>query len=86
MGVLRVRHDDPHRRFQIGEQLIAIGDDYWIEDESGAKASNVNGKALRIRFNGHMAMAPARGAVPSQPEQAQWKPSTFGPAHSRRSA
>ena len=31
------------------EKMIAIGDDYWIENESGAKAFKVNGKALRIR-------------------------------------
>jgi uncharacterized protein YxjI len=31
------------------EKLLAIGDDYWIEDESGAKAFKVNGKVARIR-------------------------------------
>jgi uncharacterized protein YxjI len=31
------------------ERLIAVGDDYWIEDESGHRAFRVNGKALRIR-------------------------------------
>ena len=31
------------------EKLISIGDDYWIEDESGAKVFKVNGKALRVR-------------------------------------
>ena len=28
---------------------IAVGDDSWIEDESGDRAFRVNGKALRIR-------------------------------------
>jgi uncharacterized protein YxjI len=31
------------------EKMIAIGDDYWIENESGAKAFKVNGKALHVR-------------------------------------
>jgi uncharacterized protein YxjI len=31
------------------EKMISVGDDYWIEDESGAKVFKVNGKALRIR-------------------------------------
>jgi uncharacterized protein YxjI len=31
------------------EKLLSIGDDYWIEDESGEKAFKVNGKAFHIR-------------------------------------
>ena len=31
------------------EQLLSIGDDYWIEDESGGRAFKVDGKAVRIR-------------------------------------
>ena len=31
------------------EKLISIGDDYWIEDESGTHRFKVNGKALRVR-------------------------------------
>jgi uncharacterized protein YxjI len=31
------------------EKMISVGDDYWIEDESGAKVFKVNGKAMRIR-------------------------------------
>lgn len=31
------------------EKLLSIGDDYWIEDESGARAYKVDGKALRAR-------------------------------------
>jgi uncharacterized protein YxjI len=31
------------------EKMISVGDDYWIEDESGEKVFKVNGKALRIR-------------------------------------
>jgi uncharacterized protein YxjI len=51
MGLLRNRGDDkPHpRRFQMREDLISIGDDYWIEDEGGNKAFRVNGKVARLR-------------------------------------
>ena len=31
------------------EKLLSIGDDFWIEDEQGARAYKVNGKALRMR-------------------------------------
>jgi uncharacterized protein YxjI len=31
------------------EKLLSIGDDYWIEDESGARVFKVDGKALRAR-------------------------------------
>jgi uncharacterized protein YxjI len=51
MGLLRRgRHDEePVLRFQMRQKLIAVGDDYWIEDGSGAKAFKVDGKALRLR-------------------------------------
>lgn len=31
------------------QQFLSIGDDYWIEDDSGRRAFRVDGKALRIR-------------------------------------
>ena len=31
------------------EQMLAIGDDYWIETDDGQPAFRVDGKALRIR-------------------------------------
>jgi uncharacterized protein YxjI len=31
------------------EKLMSIGDDFWIEDESGQRAFKVDGKAVRIR-------------------------------------
>ena len=31
------------------EKLLAIGDDFWIENEQGERAYKVNGKALRMR-------------------------------------
>ncbi len=46
MGLFRGRDDEPHQKFQMREKMIAIGDDYWIEDESGDKVFKVNGKAL----------------------------------------
>jgi uncharacterized protein YxjI len=49
MGLLRRRDEGPKVRFQMRERLIAIGDDYWVEDESGVKAFKVNGKAARLR-------------------------------------
>ena len=47
---MRLRHrglDGP--TFQMRQKLIAIGDDYWIEDDAGNKAFKVNGKAARLR-------------------------------------
>jgi len=50
MGMLRKNKDgDGTRKFQMREKLMSIGDDYWIEDESGNKAFKVDGKALRAR-------------------------------------
>ena len=49
MGFLR-RGDEPDgERFQMREKLLAIGDDYWIENDQGERAYKVNGKALRLR-------------------------------------
>jgi uncharacterized protein YxjI len=31
------------------EKLMSVGDDYWIEDESGRRAYKVDGKAVRVR-------------------------------------
>ena len=36
-------------RYQIREHLLSIGDDYWIENESGERAFKVDGKAVRFR-------------------------------------
>lgn len=49
MGLLQRDEGPPTRRFQMREELLSIGDDYWIEDESGRKAFKVNGKVARIR-------------------------------------
>ena len=49
MGILRRNQDDDKRKFQMREKLMSIGDDYWIEDESGNKAFKVDGKAMQMR-------------------------------------
>lgn len=50
MGLLRHRGDGPAgERFLMREKLLAIGDDFWIENEQGERAYKVNGKALRLR-------------------------------------
>jgi uncharacterized protein YxjI len=36
-------------RYQMQEKLLSIGDDYWIDDESGNHVFRVNGMAMRIR-------------------------------------
>jgi len=51
VGLLRRDKDEGPRgqRFMMKEKLISIGDDYWIEDDTGQRAYKVNGKALRLR-------------------------------------
>jgi uncharacterized protein YxjI len=41
--------EEPARRYQMREKLLSVGDDYWIEDESGQRAFKVDGKAVRVR-------------------------------------
>jgi uncharacterized protein YxjI len=36
-------------RYKIRQNLISIGDDFWIENEEGKKVFKVDGKVLRIR-------------------------------------
>ena len=43
------RGEEGSHIYRMTEKLIAIGDDYWIEDERGEKAFYVDGKALRLR-------------------------------------
>jgi uncharacterized protein YxjI len=46
------RRDDRGRggsTYRMRQKLLSIGDDYWIEDENGARVFKVNGKAMRIR-------------------------------------
>jgi uncharacterized protein YxjI len=41
--------DDEMQRYQMREQLLSIGDDFWIEDSNGNRAFKVDGKAVRVR-------------------------------------
>ena len=41
--------DDSGRKFVMKHQMMSMGDDYWIEDESGNKAYRVDGKSMRMR-------------------------------------
>lgn len=47
----RVRRDagSGPQRFQMREKLLSIGDDYWIENESGERVFKVDGKVARLR-------------------------------------
>jgi uncharacterized protein YxjI len=36
-------------RFQMRQKLVAIGDDFWIENEAGDRVFKVDGKAVRVR-------------------------------------
>lgn len=36
-------------RYVMRQKWLAIGDDYWIENEAGERAYRVDGKALRLR-------------------------------------
>ena len=50
MGLLRHRDDTPDgARYLMREKLLAIGDDFWIENADGERIYKVNGKALRLR-------------------------------------
>jgi len=42
-------NDDHLTHYQMRQNLISIGDDFWIEDEEGHRVFRVDGKALRVR-------------------------------------
>src|SRR5215467_8887360 len=35
--------------YQMRQQLVSIGDDYWIQNDRGERVFKVDGKALRVR-------------------------------------
>ena len=43
------RGGDGRRHYRMRQRLVSIGDDFWIEDDSGERAYKVDGKALRLR-------------------------------------
>ena len=49
MRRLRDRGGPEGTRYTMREKMFSVGDDFWIETESGERAFKVNGKALRVR-------------------------------------
>ncbi len=43
------RRGDAGLQYQLREKMFSIGDDYWIETNSGERVFKVDGKALRVR-------------------------------------
>jgi uncharacterized protein YxjI len=43
------RDDNGPAHYQMRENLVSIGDDFWIEDDRGRRAFKIDGKALRVR-------------------------------------
>ena len=35
--------------YRMRQELVSIGDDYWIENDRGERVYKVDGKALRLR-------------------------------------
>jgi len=42
------RHGDA-RQYRMRQKLVSIGDDFWIEDDTGERVFKVDGKAMRLR-------------------------------------
>src|SRR3954452_24353808 len=49
MGLLRRDSGPSGTQYRMGEKLLSVGEDYWIEDAGGDRAFKVDGKALRLR-------------------------------------
>ncbi len=43
------RRGDGPVHYKMRQKLVSIGDDFWIEDDSGERVYKVDGKALRLR-------------------------------------
>lgn len=43
------RRDDDRVHYKMRQRLVSIGDDFWIETDSGERVYKVDGKALRLR-------------------------------------
>ena len=52
--------------FLIRKQLIALGDDFWVEDEDGNRVFHIDGKVLRPRDT--YVLETADGESPAPPE------------------
>ena len=72
MGLLRRRSDEPEgERFLMREKLLAIGDDFWIENDRGERAYKVDGKAVRLRETFVLENSSGRRGGADQGAQAQ---------------
>src|SRR5690606_12559946 len=49
LRILFVKGNSMTTRYKIRQNLISIGDDFWIENEEGKKVYKVDGKVLKIR-------------------------------------
>ncbi|HLN77968.1 MAG TPA: LURP-one-related family protein [Nocardioidaceae bacterium] len=43
------RRGDEHLHYKMRQRLVSIGDDFWIETDSGQRVYKVDGKAFRVR-------------------------------------
>src|SRR5512145_2960771 len=43
------RRGDGRVHYKMRQRLVSIGDDFWIETDSGERVYKVDGKALRLR-------------------------------------
>ncbi len=43
------RRGDDRIHYKMRQRLVSVGDDFWIETDSGERAYKVDGKALRLR-------------------------------------
>jgi uncharacterized protein YxjI len=43
------RHGDERVHYRMRQRLVSVGDDFWIENDSGERVYKVDGKALRLR-------------------------------------
>lgn len=50
MGLLRHHHEDEHpNRYIMKERLLAIAQDFYVENAAGLRCYWIDGKALRVR-------------------------------------
>lgn len=47
-------HGEGVTRYRMRQKMVSLGDDYWIDDESGDHRYKVNGKVLRARRTYHI--------------------------------
>lgn len=49
MGLRDRREERSWATYQMREKMLAIGDDFWVEDAGGQRVFKVDGKAIRFR-------------------------------------